>query len=797
MARDTPQAETRSDASQDGAADARVAVRVRNPWRAGRPPRGRNPDIPRFSRSWRGDTGWRLRDILIDQQDRLFLWLPVLFASGAALWLAAPREPQLWALFGLAAVSGAVAVWLRRSVVAVAAATAIAIPAFGAVWIGVQTERGGGPAVTERTPPLEITARIARIEHREGGQLRLTLRDVSIPEAVAGSVPHGLRITMRRAQHQGAALAPGARIQLRAILLPLPDPAVAGGYDFSRRAYFERLGGLGFALSTPRVVAESAADSSLLSAFRAFVDTVRLDVRARIHASLSGEEAAVASALIVGHRSDMPDDVRQSLRIAGLAHILAISGLHMALLAGGVFYGARAGLALIQPLALRMSTKKAAALAGLAAALLYLFLSGATVATQRAFIMTTVVFAAMLLDRPALTLRAVALAALLIVLIDPKAATQAGFQMSFAATAALVAVYEVLRRRREQLYGTSPVWRSGWLWPVRLVSGLAITSLVAGAATGPIAAFHFNHMAVYGLIGNVMAMPVLTFATMPMAALSLVLMPLGLEPLPLAAMGSSIALIIGISEWIQHFPRSDVVIAAMPAPVLPLMILSGCWLIIFTHPVRYLGLAGFALATMLVFGAQPPDVVISRDGRMAGIASGQDGQRHLSAIATSRSGFTLDTWLRRIGDRRAETDPSLKRIRCGEDPCRLEASIRAGAPSVRIVIERYGDDIAELCTRHDIVVLPSHSPRGNPIPIAAGRNRNADRCAGTLVIDRATLLERGALSIWLEDETATPAITGDAAANRIRQIRGARDHSRYRRWSIARRPALTLQPHSR
>ncbi|MEM8878809.1 MAG: ComEC/Rec2 family competence protein [Pseudomonadota bacterium] len=794
MARDNQQIGTGSEPSHGAVVDGSGPTVAREQKRA--PPRrlGRNPDIPRFRRLARGDVGWRLRDILIDQQDRLFLWVPVLLACGAALWLAAPREPQAWALFSLAAVSTGLAVWLRRSVVTAAVASTIAIMAFGGFSIGLQAEYGGGPAVAERTPPLDIAATVAKIEHRPGRQLRLTLRRVSIPQAIAGSVPHRLRITLRRTQHEGVGIVPGARIQLRAILLPLPDAAMAGGYDFSRRAYFEGLGGLGFALSAPRVLAQPAAKAGMATAFRAAIDTVRLNIRERIHASLSGAQAAVASALIVGHRSDMPDEVRETLRIAGLAHILAISGLHMALLAGGVFYGVRAGLALIQPLALRVSPKKIAAIAGLAAALVYLFLSGATVATQRAFVMAAIVFAAMLLDRPALTLRAVALAALLIILIDPKAATQAGFQMSFAATAALVAVYEVLRRRREQFYGASPLWRSGWLWPVRLVSGLAITSLVAGAATGPIAAFHFNHTAVYGLIGNVMAMPVMTFATMPMAALSLVLMPLGLEPLALGLMGQSIELIIGISEWVQHLPRSDIVIPAMPGMVLPLMLLSGCWLIIVTHPVRFLGIAGFVLAVILVLGARPPDVLISRDGRMAAIVSTKDGHRHLAPIATSRSAFTLDNWLRRIGDRRAEADPSLTNVRCGEADCSLKGSIATGVGSIRVAIERYGDDIAALCVQHDIVVLPSHSPRGNPIPVRAGRNRNQQACADTLVIERSTLLNRGALSIWIDEKTVAPGSQSAVVAEQIWNIRGARDHSRHRRWSVANRSALTLRP---
>jgi competence protein ComEC len=754
---------------------------------------GRNPDIPRWRVRSPIHASWSLRDVLIDQQDRLFLLVPVLFGTGAALWLAAPREPQIWALLSLLVVASAIAFRIRPSITGVAVATSIALLAAGALWIGFQAARGGGPAVVERTGPLNVRATIARMEHRPGDQLRLTLRDITIAQALPEAVPRKLRITLRPSQHRGVVVGPGARIQIRAILMPLPDAAMPGGYDFSRRAFFEGLGGLGFALSSPRLLSEPDENASVIEALQARIDQLRLDIRGRIHASLSGAEAAVAAALIVGQRADIPDHVRETLRVAGLAHILAISGLHMALLAGGVFFAVRAGLALMPPIALRVSTRKLAALAGLAAALLYLFLSGATVATQRAFVMAAIVFAAMLLDRPALTLRAVALAALVVLVIDPKAAAQAGFQMSFAATAALVAVYEVLRRRREQFNGGSTLWRSAWLWPVRLAAGLAVTSLVAGAATGPIAAFHFNHMASFGLIGNVVAMPILTFATMPLGALALMLMPFGLEPVALYPMGQSIAAIIGVSEWVQSLPRSDLIIAAMPEAVLPLILLSGCWLIIWTHPVRYAGLAGFAIAAVLVATARAPDMLISRDGRMAAIASVEENDVTLNAIATSRSAFTLENWLRRIGDKRPETHQALKNIRCGEGACAVDAVTRVPQWPISVAIERYGDDIGALCAEHDIVVLPSQSPRGNPIPVQAGRNRAAAACKDRLVIARSTLLERGALAIWAEPVSQAGSEGGQGTISWTWRIRGARDHSRQRQWSTLNREPLRFE----
>jgi competence protein ComEC len=323
---------------------------------------GRNPDIPFRS----VHTGFGPRAVLIHQQDRLFLWAPVLVATGSAMWMVLPREPSLWALGALACGLALMARAVRHLYMPLVLVLALLLVVLGQFWISWQAHQAGGPVVDVRTAPVNVTGTILTAEPREAGRLRVTLGALDLPGYEPGTIPRKIRISLRPKQHRGLLLAPGQRVMLRAILLPLPDAAIPGGYDFARRAHFTELGGLGFAISDPEIQAPASTSRALSVAWAwQSVDRVRLSIDRRIRITLSDDQAAIASALIVGVRGGIPDDLRDQLRIAGLAHILAISGLHMALMAGGVFFVVRAAIALAPPLALRWSPRYVAAGAGL------------------------------------------------------------------------------------------------------------------------------------------------------------------------------------------------------------------------------------------------------------------------------------------------------------------------------------------------------------------------------------------------------------------------------------------------
>lgn len=286
---------------------------------------------------------------------------------------------------------------------------------------------------------------------------------------------------------------------------------------------------------------------------------------------LPGEVGGFAAAVTTGDRSGMGQATLETLRKSNLAHLLAISGLHMGLLTGFVFVGSRIGLAAIPGLALRMPVKKLAALAALVAALAYLLLSGGNVATERAFVMVSVMLGAVLIDRRAISLRAVAVAALIVLFLRPESLLSPGFQMSFAATTALVAVFGALRDRGPM---PGPKW-------VRAAGGLVASSLIAGLATAPIGAAHFNTTSHYGLLANLLAVPVMGTLVVPAAVVAALLVPVGLEGVALWVMGLGLRWIMGVADWVSNLEGAQGHVPAPPDYVLPVAALGTLWAILW------------------------------------------------------------------------------------------------------------------------------------------------------------------------------------------------------------------------
>ena len=546
------------------------------------------------------------------QSRRFVLWLPVCLGIGVWLYFSADTEPEPgWTallLVPLLAISTGLA---RR----------FGWAALAVCWIGFTVTAGFSLALLSArladAPRIAfpigetVEGRVIELSRSASGAPRMLLDDVTIYGVEPDDTPVRVRLTML--DHDGEDLpVPGQRIRVYATLMPTGEPVEPGAFDFRRRAFFERLGGVGLTrghvLILPAVTAESPWDTA-----RLWLARLRDSISRGLRSSLPGPQGAFAAAIIVGDRSDIEEEDAEALRASNLAHLLAISGLHMGILTGLVFALSRLVLAAIPWTAYHLPTKKMAAIMALFAGAAYLGLSGATVATQRAFIMVAVALTAVLFDRPAITLRALAVAAAIILAIRPISLLDAGFQMSFAATVALVAGYETLREKRFGMERKSPSW------PYALALGLAtyvgallLSSLLAGGATAPIAAFHFNRSAPYGLLSNLLALPVMGFWIAPAACLAAVLAPLGLADLPLQAMGLGIEQVLWTAHQIADLPGAVQPVRAAPVAVLGLIALGGLWLALVNGRWRLLGLAGLGAGLVLWSTAPPrPDVLVA------------------------------------------------------------------------------------------------------------------------------------------------------------------------------------------
>jgi len=416
------------------------------------------------------------------------------------------------------------------------------------------------------------------------------------------------------------------------------------------------------------------------------------------------------------------------MRDSGLAHVLSISGLHMVIMAGTVFWLLRALLASVPALALRFPIKKWAAAGALATATFYLALSGAAVPTVRSWIMMSIVLVAVMLDRPALTMRNVALAALAILIVAPESLFNPSFEMSFAAVIALVALYEWLsERERDGLSDVSPVWRTlrkGW----GLFIGAALTTLVASTAIAPFAVYHFHRMTHYGLVANLIAAPLVSLLIMPMALLSLIAMPFGLEAWPLRAMGFGIELMVGAGQWVAAWPGAVTVLPSISGPALVLMMLGGLWLCLWRTRTRALGLVIAALGLALAPGGQRPDVLIERNGETAALRSETGNLVFPPATAAS---YSVDNWLLADGDDRdAAAAGADGAFRC--DPLGCIGTVKGK----RVALIRHPGALEEDCRLADIVIAP----------FTIGKKCRAAR----VIVDRRMLKAEGAHALYVE-----------------------------------------------
>lgn len=562
------------------------------------------------------------------------------FGCGAAVYFALPREPKTWvalACLTLAAVLLTVASrWSRgRPMTVVLVLTASAVCGFGAAKL--RTLQAAAPVASSSARPERVEGWVVDVANPGQGGQRLFIAPARIGDWPADATPMRIRITLRG----GYVPAPGEAISLLAVINAPPPPASPGAYDFARDAFFQSIGGVGFALGPPATWDAPVRPPWRLAATMR-INALRWTLTRRIVDTLGVRTGGLAAAMTTGHEAFIPRAQVDDLRVAGLAHIISISGLHMAIVGGFVFATVRFAIAAWPWLALRVPGKKIAAALGLTAVLSYLVLSGWPPPAERAAITAAVAFLAMLVDRQAISLHALALAAMVVLLLQPEAVTQPGFQMSFAATAALVALAEVWPR---------PVREINTPWPIRLVQALGTwtaagvaASFVAGVATAPFAMQHFNRVSTWGLVSNMVTEPISGFLMMPGLALGALLTPFGLGGPPLQVAGFAIDLLNRVAHIAANAPKALIIVASGPEWTLPAAFLGLLWLCLWKGPLRWAGLP-LALAVSLAPKPPTPDAWVSADGAAVAVRSSKDAILFRPDVKL----FGAELWARRRG----------------------------------------------------------------------------------------------------------------------------------------------------
>ena len=679
--------------------------------------------------TWRG-LPW-LGEQAEAQADRWTLWTPVALGLGCALYFGLGREPQAWVAWALLPVVAGLLIatrWSRwRVTTLVLVLSACAAGGFAVAKLRADSVKAPVAQAGARPQPVEAWV-VDVASPGEGGQ-RLLLAPIRVGDWPAEATPIRMRVTLR----PGTTLpAPGEAVRLLAILNPPPPPASPGAYDFSRDAYFESVGAVGLALRPPEVVAPRAEAPWRLGVTMR-INAVRWALTLRIVDALGPETGGLAAAMTTGHEAFIPREQVENLRAAGLAHIVSISGLHMAIVGGFAFAFARLAVAAWPWLALRIHGKKAAALVGLAAVGGYLVLSGAPPPAERAAITAAVAFGAVLADRQAISLHALALAAMAVLLLQPEAVTEPGFQMSFAATAALVALAEIWPR---------PVREIEAPWAIRAVqaavtwtaASLAV-SFVAGLATGPFAIQHFNRVSTYGLFANLAVAPISSFVMMPGLALGAALTPLGLGQAPLEVAGWAIGVMNRIAALAAAAPVSQVVVPSAPDWVLPASFLGLLFACLWRGPLRWLGVP---VACAILWAPRPPtpDIWVSADGAAVAVRAGRDA----ILLRPDVKRFGAELWARRRGLTPSETEAARDaNFECDAWSCAAtaKAPVRlAAAWNLRRPLK--AGRLDQLCAGAEVVIL-----RNDVRPEA---------CAAPLVLTGRDFATGGSAEIYREGQ---------------------------------------------
>lgn len=659
----------------------------------------------------------RLQDWEAAEHGRFLPWLPVFVGLGNLLFFAAPAMPSAglgWAGLALALPC---LVFARRSLHGRAVALCLLAAVMGFLAADLRTHaRPPWPVLPRRAVLLEGT--VAAVDPLPQGR-RVLLSHVRLD----GGTPSPWRFRIRLRDQDRQPLAPGTRLTLRALLRPPYAPSYPGGWDQRRDAFFQGLGGIGFALGPAQVSAAPGAGG-----LGETLQRLREAAAARILAAIPGTAGAVAATLLTGIRSAMPYADRDAFSVSGLSHILAVAGLHIGIVMTTVFAACRLALACWSWAALRLPIREIAACAALAVGGFYMLMTGMHLPILRSFAMATLVTLGLLAGRRAISMRSLALAATLILLLQPEALAGVSFQMSFAAVMVLIAGYEGLRARQMAALAHRPGVLGFLLRDFALV---AVTSILASLATAPFVAYHFGHLELYSIPANMLAVPLSAFWVLPWGLAAYALMPLHLEALALVPMGWGTAAILAIARGAAALPAADLALGTMPGAAIGLVAFGMIWLCLWQSRMRLLGLAPLLAGLLLPLwlGASPA-VLVSADFRMIAVR----GSGAILLDAARPDAFTLGEWGRFWGDRPVQGFPPAGQaaagVLCTADGCLAPGGVllwRASTPPVHC---------------RAVALILARAP---------WQFRTSPACAGIPVIDHAAVAAGGAAAAWIED----------------------------------------------
>ncbi len=673
------------------------------------------------------------------QKENSFLWLPIFFALGISTYFSISFEPPLILstfilLFWLAiyillrplrhkGVMGQGATYISFILLLIIA---------GFFTATLRTNNVHAPMLYKKLGPVNVIGDIVSIEKmEEGGSSRVILSNLDIEKLDKENTPSKIRLKVRKDGN----IKIGQRVKSLSLLNPPSPPLLPDGFDFRRYLYFQGIGAIGFMYYEPEIIKQSTSNWQI-------IEKLRHNIASKITASLPPEQAAVGMALMVGQKNSLSKDDRQAIRDAGLAHMLAISGLHVGLVAGALFFFIRLILVMIPNVALRYPVKKIAAVLALCGAIFYMLIAGSTIPTQRAVLMIAIVFLAIIMDRSPISLRLVAFSAIIVLIIAPESLLSASFHMSFAAVTCLIYFYEVTRKFWMDQYK-----QKGWHRKILLYFiSVSMTTLIASVATAPFAIYHFGQVSYLGSLSNFVAVPLLAFIIMPFALISLIAMPFGLEYIPLQVVGVGTAYILDISYWAASLPLAVIRTPAWEFTSFVTLVAASLFMILWKGWGKSCALPFIIISILLAQSYEYPNILVSSSHKLFAFKA-DDGDLYVPSKRKER--FILKNWEKHYGleEGAAITLPYKGSegnkndfYNCGELGCRMTIK------GQKISFTRYAYAQNQECDWADIIISVD--------PMIKNLNRK-NRCKAEIVIDKFDTWKNGAYGIWISDKSFT------------------------------------------
>jgi competence protein ComEC len=660
---------------------------------------------------------------LLDERERWVLWLPVFMGLGVALYFSGHAEPELWPAalaFGVLLI-GTI---LARNTVFLPALLVALMVALGFCAAKLETIHMQQPVLKAPAEKRLVEGRVIGVDRLPEGY-RLLLTEMLVDGLAKEETPRTARIKFPYGKKLPRV---GAWISMTATLYPLSGPIEPGAFNFRRFAFYQGYGATGFAIGYWHY--EKGPRPSFLQKAGIFFEKLRNTIGEKLRANDASRETAVAVALITGDQAAIPKGTLTSMRVSGISHILSVSGLHIAMVAGAVFFVLRALMALWPWMALHWPIKKIAAGFAMAAAVFYTLMCAAPVPAVRSMLMTGLVLLAVMVDRRALSMRLVAFAAFICLLFSPAALLDVSFQLSFGAVIALVAAFE----KQENALFRRFMDESWWGKIGFYVVGSILTSLIASAATMPFILYYFQQVNWYGVLTNLVAVPLSSFIIMPAAVAAVLMMPFGLEEGPLWVMREGIRVMLKSADAVSMFPGAVTYHPAMGFGFLLLVALGGLWLCLWRRNWRWIGLVPVVVGTLGFLATPRPDLRVADDGITLALRVGD--QTIVRAKALDE--FEVDVWRQRDGLNRPKplnwfnvADGGGKgAFKCVEYDC-----IYAWQDT-RFVFPMSDEAIAAACSEGDVII---------------GRLAES-ACPGKIVINREVTARKGSHAFYFSDE---------------------------------------------